>query len=163
MLQLQRDDALAALNAARAAALRPALARLSEACALGMWARGVWVLLPGASRHAPGLDRVGRLRESPRPDGTAEVRWADVAWTMDGGGGSVERVAAAALREAPGTTAGLDYHAGQASWGQLTAAQQAGCAPAPPSALPSCVRVRALCVCVRVRVSLCFSDFGSED
>ena len=85
------------------------------------------MLLPGASRHAAGTDRGGRLREAPRPDGTAEVRWADVEWRQDGGGGSVERVEVGSLREAPGTTRWLDNRAGYASWKGLTKAQRDGC------------------------------------
>ena len=50
---------------------------------------GAWVLLPGASRLKAGGDRVGRLTEAPRGDGTVDVRWADVRWSEDGDGGSV--------------------------------------------------------------------------
>ena len=91
------------------------------------------MLLPGASRHTAGTDRVGRLREGAREDGTVEVRWGDVDWQEDGSGGSVERVAAATLREAPGTTAGLDYDASLASYHALTQAQRDGCRVRPVS------------------------------
>ena len=49
-------------------------------------------------------------------------------WERDGSGGSVERVAdaAAALAEAPGTTADLDYDRSDDSWEALTDAQRQG-------------------------------------
>ena len=86
--------------------------------------RGVWVLLPGASRIVDGGDRLGIVREQMRADGSVEVRWGDVKWTRDGSGGSVERLACARLAEAPGTTPEIDYASRQANWRTLTQAQR---------------------------------------
>ena len=103
---------------------------------------GAWVLLPGASRLKAGGDRVGRLTEAPRGDGTVDVRWADVRWSEDGDGGSVERVEAATLAEAPGTMGGDDYASRSASWDALTQAQRDawcvcyGSPPVPPPKPP---------------------------
>ena len=95
---------------------------------------GTWVVLPGASRtyRHEGGDRIGRLREPPRADGTAEEHWFDVPYQYgsegqvlrDGSGYSVERIDATGLHEAPGTTASLVFGASIASWGALFAKQR---------------------------------------
>ena len=92
------------------------------------------MLLPGASRKIPGVDRVGRLRTLVGADGAFEVRWGDVKWD---GPGSVERAAARDLREGP---PGDD----DSGWGKLTDAQRSGWCALPPAPRPTGATPRTL-------------------